>query len=69
MVTFKEAHQARLSLKMKLINHYWYKNSSIIADNDDYIVIITTSKLDNQVRKIVPPLVNGVQIKVEVDSK
>lgn len=67
MVSFKEANQARLALKMKLINHSWYKNSGIITDGDDYIVVIIVTKLDNQVRKIIPPLVDGVQIKTEVE--
>ncbi len=67
MATFKEANQARVSLKMTLSEHAWYKNSVVVSHNDDYSIIVNVKHLDNQVRKICPQLVLGVEIKIESD--
>jgi hypothetical protein len=65
MATFMEANRTRLELKMKLSNYAWYHSSAVITDSDGYGVIIVVERLDNQVRKLVPPVVNGVSIKTE----
>lgn len=67
MSTFKEANSARVSLKMKLSQHFWYTASRVIADSDGYSVVISVKKLDNQVRKLIPPVVDGVDIKTELE--
>ena len=63
--TFMEANRTRLELKMKLSNYAWYHSSAVITDSDGYGVIIVVERLDNQVRKIIPPVLNGVSIKTE----
>ena len=65
--TFKEASQVRLALKMKLSNFDWYSGSSVIINKDDYIVIVNVKNIDNNIRKIVSPVMNGVSIKLEED--
>ncbi len=67
MATFREADQVRLALKMKLHFHAWYKSSTVVPDNDGYSVIVGVKHLDNQVRKIISPVLNGVAIKVDTE--
>lgn len=67
MTTFREANQARLVLKMKLSNYSWYNSSSVITDNDDYCVSVSVKKLDNQVRKLIPPIIDGTSVKTELE--
>ena len=67
MSTFREANQVRTALKMKLATHSWYKGSTVCACNDGWGVVIASKKLDNSVRKVVPPVVDGVSIKTEIE--
>ena len=69
MATFKEANQVRLGLKMKLSHYDWYVSSTVINSNEDYAVLITTKQIDNNVRKIVPTVINSVDIKTEAKVK
>ncbi len=67
MAIFFEANQVRLSLKMKLSVYSWYSSSAVVTQDDGYSVVIGVKVLNNQVRKLVPPVVNGVSIKTEVE--
>ncbi len=67
MTTFSDANQARLSLKMKLSQFGWYNSSTVVTNGGDYIVIIGVKQLDNNIRKEIPPLVNGIDIKTELE--
>jgi hypothetical protein len=67
MSTFKEANQVRIALKMKLSNYSWYKSSRVITDSDGYSVVIGVQQVDNKVRKIISPVIDGVSIKVEAE--
>lgn len=69
MSTFSEANQVRLGLKMKLSNYAWYNSSAVVNVSDGFGIVVLTSKLDNKIRKIIPPLIDGISIKVETDSK
>lgn len=68
MTNFTEANQARLSLKMMLSNYSWYNGSIISTENNDFIIIVHVSRLDNNVRKVVPIVHNGVSVKVDISS-
>lgn len=68
MASFKEANQTRVALKMKLSNYAWYSGSGVIVNNDDYIIVVTVNELNNNVRKIIPPVIDGVEVKVEVNE-
>lgn len=68
MSTFREANQVRVALKMKLSNFYWYNSSSVLFDQDDYYIVVHVKKLDNQVRKTIPPVFDGISIRTEVDK-
>jgi hypothetical protein len=67
MATFMEANRTRLELKMKLSVYAWYHSSAIISETDGFGVLIVAKHIDNNVRKIIPPVVNGINIKVESD--
>lgn len=66
MSTFKEANQVRLSLKMKLAAYAWYHSSIVTNDPDGFGVVVYVKQLDNKVRKLIPPVVDGISIKTEV---
>lgn len=67
MATFREANQIRTALKMKLAVYSWYKGSVIFAVSDGWGITVSTKKLDNSVRKVIPPVIDGVSIRTEVD--
>lgn len=66
MATFTEANQVRLSLKMKLFQYSWYSSSLVIPDSDGYAVLVEVNYINNQVRKLIPQVVGGINIKTEV---
>lgn len=68
MSTFREANQVRVALKMKLSNYHWYNSSNVLFDQDDYYIVVHVKRLDNQVRKTIPPVSDGVSIRTEVDK-
>ncbi len=68
MITLREANKIRTSLKMKLSNFSWYKGSSVIPNAHNYMVVIHVSQLTNTVRKIISPIIDGVEIKIESDT-
>jgi len=67
MTTFNEANQVRLALKMRLSQYAWYTSSVVIPEPDGYSIIIQSKHIDNKVRKAVPPVVDGVSVKVELE--
>lgn len=66
MSTFSHANQVRLMLKMKLSHYAWYSSSVVVSLDDGFGVLISVHHLDNQVRKLVSPVVDGVTVKTEV---
>jgi hypothetical protein len=68
MSIFSEANQARLALKMKLSQYGWYKSSSVESTEDGFGVIINVTHIDNNIRKIIPPVFGGVYVKTEADT-
>jgi hypothetical protein len=69
MATFFEADQVRLQLKMKLSDYYWYCGGLVMPSSDGYGVVIQTRKIDNAVRKVIPKIVNGVEVTSIVDCR
>lgn len=67
MVTFSEANQARLSIKMKLSMFAWYSSSAVVSEKNGYSVVVGVKTLNNQVRKTIPQVVNGVSVKAELE--
>ena len=67
MSTFSDANQVRLQLKMKLSVYAWYNSSTVISVDDGFGVVIGVKHMDNSIRKLIPPVVNGVSVKAEVE--
>lgn len=67
MSTFNEANQVRLALKMKLSDYCWFVSSRILADEDGFCVVVGVNKIDNVVRKIISPVIDGISVKTELE--
>lgn len=67
MATFREANHVRVSLKMKLSQYAWYSSSAVVTEPDGYSVVVHVKHLDNKVRKLITPVVDGVSIKAELE--
>jgi len=67
MVSFREANQVRLAMKMKLSSYSWYSSSAVTFQDDGYSVVIGVKQLDNKVRKLITPVVDGVSVKAELE--
>jgi hypothetical protein len=67
MSTFSEANQVRLALKMKLSMHSWYSSSTVLSLDDGFGVVVGVKQLDNTIRKLIPPVMDGVSVKTEVE--
>lgn len=67
MSTFSEANQVRLLLKMKLCQHSWYSSSTVLSLDDGFGVVIGVKQLDNAIRKLIPPVIDGVSVKTEIE--
>jgi hypothetical protein len=67
MSSFSEANQVRLMLKMKLSRHSWYSSSTVISINDGFGVLIEVVYINNHIRKEIPPVINGVSVKTEIE--
>ncbi len=67
MSTFSEANQVRLMLKMKLSMYSWYSSSTVVSIDDGFGVIVGVKHMDNNVRKLVAPVVDGVSVKAELE--
>jgi hypothetical protein len=67
MSTFSEANQVRLTLKMQLSQYAWYSSSVVVSADDGFDVVIGVHYMDNKIRKIVAPVINGVTVRTEVE--
>jgi hypothetical protein len=68
MILFNEATRALTSLKIPLSQYSWFKCLGVEPDLDGFCVVVYVGHIDNKVRKIIPPVYNGVSIKIEVAS-
>ena len=69
MKSFYETNQIRLKLKMALSQYAWYKASHIVSSDDGFVIVISITHLDNNVRKLISPVFNNVSVKTEVEQK
>jgi hypothetical protein len=67
MVIFNDANQARLSLKMQLSRYSWYKGSFVEeGEGGDFAVVIMVEHKDDVVKRTVPVVHNGVDIRTDI---
>ena len=67
MTTFKQANQVRIKLKNKVANYSWYSTSGVFLEGDQYYVTVNVKRLDDSVKGVIPPKLDGVSIKVILD--
>ena len=67
MASYFEANRVRLSLKMKLSQYCWYNSSTLVMQDDGFSVSIGVSKINNQIRKLIPPVINGVSVRTNLE--
>ena len=67
MATFHDANQVRVALKMKLSVYAWYSSCAITQEADGYSITVVVKKLDNAVRRLIAPVIDGVSIKTELE--
>jgi hypothetical protein len=66
MTSFFEADQARLKIKMILINHNWYKHASVVKDDEGFSILIGVSHVNENIRNIISNISNNVTVKMSV---
>lgn len=67
MTTLKEANQVRIALKMKLSHFCWFILSESVLRDGDYYIVIKVKKINDSIRKQIPPVINGVMVKTELE--
>lgn len=67
MSTFKEANQARIQLKMKLSNYYWYNSIDVLPYKDDYYLCVYVKTINSAVKKAVPNFIFDTAVKIILD--
>jgi hypothetical protein len=66
MSTYNEAGQVHVRLKMLLSQYAWYSSSLVVSASDGYSVLVLVKRLDNQVRKVIPQVIDGVDIRTDL---
>lgn len=66
MNSFQDVNQVRVALKMKLSKYAWYCGSHCSMVKNNLHIKVSVSEINDTVRKIVPKIVNGIEIKLEV---
>ena len=69
MWSAKETNTLRHGLKYKLANYSWYHNSYVIGDYEGYAIVVEVSRIDDEVKKIVPTYLKHTNIKLQLKSK
>lgn len=68
MVSFREANQARTSLKIPLSYYAWCKGLSVEQENGHFYITVLTTHIDGAVKAAVPPFHKGVSVRVESET-
>jgi hypothetical protein len=69
MTTFSEANQARLALKMALSQYAWFSGIIVQSTNDGFVVVVQVNRIDDVVRKTVPIVRDGVDVRTEMAGR
>lgn len=68
MTTIFEANQVRLILKMELSNYSWYEGVSVVFEKDKFLVLVSVSKFNKKVKKLVPSKLNNVIVRLKKEK-
>lgn len=64
MPTFIEANRSRISLKTFLSVYSWYHTSEVITENGQYIIVVSTTRIDPKIRNIIPMTYRNIPIRI-----
>jgi hypothetical protein len=62
---FFAANQARLSLKMQLIDFCWFKETFLSQSQEGYCIVVKVSDINHQVTRHVPTIWKSTYVKLE----
>jgi len=65
MVTYNEANQCRLLMKMKLFNYSWYDSSEVRSGKDGWTVVIFVKEINKKVKRYIPKKIKEVSVNIE----
>lgn len=65
----KETNNLRQKLKNKYSQYSWYYNSYVVPDFEGYAIVIETTKLDNEIKKLVPTYIKNTNIRLQLKNK
>lgn len=65
----KETNTLRHGIKYKLANYSWYHNSYVVGDFEGYAIVVEVTRIDDEVKKIVPSFVKNTNIKLQLKTK
>jgi hypothetical protein len=64
MCSYVEANRSRILLRTLLSLYSWYYNSEIVAENGQYIILISITHMNSEIRNIIPSSHNNIAIKI-----
>lgn len=66
MLTYNEANQCRLSLKMKLFSYSWYSSSEVRPHREGWAVAILVKQINKKVKRYIPKKIKDISISIEL---
>lgn len=69
MWSAKETNTLRHGIKYKLSNYSWYSNSYVVGDFEGYAIVVEVTRLDDEIKKIVPKYIKHTNIKLQLKTK
>lgn len=69
MWSAKETNNLRQKLKNKLSQYAWYHNSYVVPDFEGYAIVIEATRIDDEIKKIVPLYVKNTNIRLQLKNK
>lgn len=66
MLTYSEANQCRLILKMKLFSYNWYDSSEVRSYKEGYCVVVLVKQINKKVKRYIPKHINNITIQLEL---
>ena len=66
MATFFQANQVRLAIKMMLSKYAWFAGTLVVPTKEDFLVLVQVHKIDDGIRKVIPVVKDGIEIKTDI---
>ncbi|NDB84358.1 MAG: hypothetical protein EB127_16875 [Alphaproteobacteria bacterium] len=69
MWSHKETNTLRQKVKNRLSQYSWYYASYVIPDLEGYAILIEVTKLDDNIKSLIPTFSRNTNIKVVLKNK